>query len=61
MYTLGHMFFHFYCPTTAIKSKLLVYSDLFQAYLSLSKLSYSLYDDNKSKLAESCFYVNTKI
>lgn len=50
MYTLGHTFFHFYCPTTAIKSKLLVYSGLFQAYLSLSKLSYSLYDDNKSKL-----------
>lgn len=52
MYTLGHMVFHFYCPTTAIKRKLLVYSGLLQAYLVpyLRKLPDSLYGDNKNKL-----------
>lgn len=52
MYTLGHMVFHFYWPTTAIKRKLFVYLGLLQAYLVpyLRKLPDSLYDGNKNKL-----------
>lgn len=52
MYTLGHMVFHFYCPTTAIKRKVLVCSGLWQAYPvpHLRKLTDSLYDGNTNKL-----------
>lgn len=52
MYTLGHMVFHFYCPTTAIKRKVLGYPSLWQAYLlpCITKLMDSLSDGNKNKL-----------
>lgn len=51
--------FHLYCPTTAIKRKLLLYSGLLQAYLVpyLRKMLDLVYDGHKNKLQNPAFYL----